>query len=275
MQVKVWTIAAVLLLLLMMVSEIVFSVRGESLSWDEGDHIFAGYMSIKTHDYGLNPEHPPLVKMVAALPLLPLALRVPPLQHREFKIESYMDGRELIYHNGPSDGGRYTADSIIFRARMCVIAFVLLLALLTFLAGSEMFGTTAGLVAMTLIAFEPSLLAHGPFVTTDAAASCMFPVSIYSLYRWVKTPSLLRLIIVGLACGLALAAKHSAILLLPMMIVLLAGELVVRCVSLRRATSGAALLRACGRHALKLLGGLAAISALAILILWAFYGFRL
>jgi hypothetical protein len=271
---RVWTIAAVLSLLLIMAAEIVFSVRGESLSWDEGDHIFAGYMSLKTHDYGLNPEHPPLVKMAAALPLIPLALRVPPLQGRYFKLESYLDGRELIFHNGPSDGGRYTADFIIFRARMGVIVFVLLLALLTFQAGKEMFGTAAGLVAITLVAFEPTLLTNGPFVTTDATVSCMFLAGIYSLYRWVKAPSLLRLLIVGLSCGLALAAKHSAILLLPMMIVLLAGELTYYWISIRRTTSGNALLRVCGFHAFKLFGGLVAISAIAILVLWAFYGFR-
>ncbi len=88
-----------------------------------------------------------------------------------------MDGREMIFHNGPADGGRYTADSIIFRARMGVMVFVLLLALLTFLAGREMFGTAAGLVAMTLVVFEPTLLTNGPFVTTDATVSCMFLAS--------------------------------------------------------------------------------------------------
>lgn len=271
---RAWVAATVLTLLAIMAAEIVFSVRGESLSWDEGDHIFAGYMSLKTHDYGLNPEHPPLVKMVAALPLLPLALRVPPLQGRWYKTEAYMDGRELLYRNGPGDGGRYSANSLIFRARMSVMVFVLLLALLTFLAGREMFGTSAGLVALTLIAFEPTILTNGPFVTTDATVSCMFLASIYSLYRWVKAPTLLRLLTVGLACGLALAAKHSAILLLPMMLVLLAGEVAGRWLSLRRSIQGAALWRRCGLHALKLFGGLAAISALAVLILWAFYGFR-
>ena len=274
LKLRAWGIAAVLSLLLIMVAEVVFSVRGESLSWDEGDHIFAGYMSLKTHDYGLNPEHPPLVKMVAALPLMPLALHVPPLQNRWYKTESYLDGRELIYRNGPGDGGRYSANTIIFRARMCVMPFVLLLALLTFLAGREMFGTAAGLVAMTLVAFEPTLLAHGPFVTTDATVSCFFLASIYSLYRWVKAPSLPRLLTVGMACGLALAAKHSAILLLPMMLVLLAGELVGRWVLLRRSINGVTLWRRCGLHAANLFGGLAAISVFAVLILWAFYGFR-
>ena len=274
MKVRTGTIASVFILLLMMAAEIVISVQGESLSWDEGDHIFAGYMSLKTHDYGLNPEHPPLVKMVAALPLMPLTLRVPPLQNRWYKTESYLDGRELIYRNGPSDGGRYSANTIIFRARMFVMPFVLLLALLTFLAGREMFGAAAGLVAMTLVAFEPTLLAHGPFVTTDSTVTCMFLASIYSLYRWVKAPSLPRLLAVGLACGLALAAKHSAIILFPMMLVLLAGELVGRWLSLRRSLTGSALWQRCGLHAVKLFGGLVAISIFAVLILWAFYGFH-
>jgi len=69
---------------------------------------------------------------------------VPPLLGRWYKTECYLDGRELIYRNGPSDGGRYSANTIIFRARMFVMPFVLLLALLTFLVGSEMFGTAAG-----------------------------------------------------------------------------------------------------------------------------------
>src|SRR5437870_7767171 len=37
---------------------------------DETAHLAAGYSYLVTHDYRLNPEHPPLVKMFAALPLL-------------------------------------------------------------------------------------------------------------------------------------------------------------------------------------------------------------
>ena len=68
-------------------------VHGESLTFDEGDHIFAGYMMWHTGDYGLNPEHPPLVKLVATVPLLRKKLWVPPLQQRMFKTEAYRDGR--------------------------------------------------------------------------------------------------------------------------------------------------------------------------------------
>ena len=79
-------VAAVTALLLILAAQVVNAVRGQSLTWDEGDHIFSGYESWKTHDFGLNPEHPPMVKMLATLPL---HLTVPPLQHRFFKTEAY------------------------------------------------------------------------------------------------------------------------------------------------------------------------------------------
>ena len=35
--------------------QMLHAIRGQSLTWDEGDHIFAGYESLKAHDFGLNP----------------------------------------------------------------------------------------------------------------------------------------------------------------------------------------------------------------------------
>ena len=185
-----WVAIAVLLLLVVLVGQVVHAISGESLTWDEGDHIFAGYESWKTHDFGLNPEHPPLVKQIATLPLLSLDLKVPPLQHRFFKTESYLDGRELLFRNGPANGGKYPAGTLIFRVRIFAMIFTLLAALLVFSAGREMFGTAAGLIALTLFCFEPNLLAHGAYVTTDMAASCTIFATVYSFWRWVRSADL-------------------------------------------------------------------------------------
>ena len=65
---RVWSLVTALILLQMVLIAVI--VHGESLTFDEGDHIFAGYMMWRAGDYGLNPEHPPLVKLVATLPLL-------------------------------------------------------------------------------------------------------------------------------------------------------------------------------------------------------------
>ncbi len=43
----------------------------------------------------------------------------------------------------------------------------LLVALLLFIAGDEMFGPIAGLIAMALWVFDPTVLTNAPFVTTD------------------------------------------------------------------------------------------------------------
>jgi dolichyl-phosphate-mannose--protein O-mannosyl transferase len=193
-------------------------VRGESISWDEGDHLFAGYMSLKHGDLGLNPEHPPLVKMVAALPLLGMNLRVPELQGRNFKVETFLDGKDFNAWN--------LAQGILFRARMAASFFTLLLALLVFLAAREMFGITAGFIALALFAFDPSFLAHGALVTTDAGVSCFIFASIYAFYRYAKAPSVGRVVVLGMATGLAFASKHTGVLMVPMLIVLAICEII-------------------------------------------------
>src|SRR5712675_762284 len=133
-------IAAVMFLLLVLEFQLLYSVEHESLTFDEGDHIFAGYMSLKHHDFGLNPEHPPLVKMIAAVPLLRMNLHEPQLQNRYFKTEAYLSGRDLIFQNDH--------ETIIFRARMAASIFALLVALLAFLTAQEMFGSGAGFIAL-------------------------------------------------------------------------------------------------------------------------------
>jgi len=215
--------AGVCVLLLVFGLQLAMTVRGESLSWDEGDHIFAGYMSWKTHDFGLNPEHPPMMKSLAALPLLGLPLKVPVLQHRFFKDESYLDGRALLFGNSPA----YSPETLTFRVRMAVVPVALLLALLVFLAANEMFGVGAGFLALALVTFSPNILAHGAFVATDTGVSCFFFAAVYAFYRYCRVGSMGRLAVAGLAAGLALSAKHSAILLLPMLVALAACEVLV------------------------------------------------
>jgi hypothetical protein len=135
---SLWIVTGVAALLLIMVAEIGTALHYVSLSWDEGDHLFAGYMSLKEHDYSLNPEHPPMVKMVAALPLLALPIKAERQHKPYFKDEAYFSGREMLFRNGPANGGRYPADTLIYRARMAVSIFMLTLALLAFFAASEM-----------------------------------------------------------------------------------------------------------------------------------------
>jgi 4-amino-4-deoxy-L-arabinose transferase-like glycosyltransferase len=260
---RAWAAIGVASLLLVLFLQLAFSVHRNSITWDEDDHIFAGYMSWKHADFGLNPEHPPLVKLVAAIPLLNMPLNLPVVQDRSFKSEAFLDGKAFLFKND--------ADTMLFRARIAVSFFTLLLALLVFLAAQEMFGTGAGFIALALLVFDPNLLAHGAVVGTDAGLSCFMFGAVYAFYRFVKVPSAWRLIVTGLATGLALAAKHTGVLLFPMLLLLAVTE-VVR--SGRAAeTPGGARVSATKR-AQQLAIALVAITAIAITILWGAYGFR-
>ena len=251
------TITGVILLLLVLEGQLLYSVRRESLTWDEGDHIFAGYMSLKHHDFGLNPEHPPLVKIVAALPLQNMTLREPQLQNRYFKTEAYLSGSDFIFQND--------FETIIFRARMAASIFALMVALLAFLSAREMFGTGAGFLALLLIVFEPNFLAHGALVTTDTGAACCLLASIYAFYRYMKSPSWGRVAVLGLAAGIFFITKHSAVLL-PAMLILLAITELLR----RRQVGDESRLR----QALRLAGVLVIAAVIAVGIMWTGYGFR-
>ena len=88
--------------------------------------MFAGYMMWHTGDYGLNPEHPPLVKLLATIPLLGRNLWVPPLKGRPFKAEAYMSGRDWLARN---DGG---SQHMVFQMRQAAGLLALGLPLVVF-----------------------------------------------------------------------------------------------------------------------------------------------
>ena len=265
MRVRYGVAGAALVLLLTMAIEVGFSTRQQSPSWDEGDHIYAGYMNWINGEYTLNPEHPPLVKLVATLPLVPLDLKTASRQGRYFKDEAYFGGRELIFRNGAKFGGKYSADTLLLRVHLAAMTFGLVLAAVLFLAGKEMFGATAGLITMALYVFDPSVIANAPFVTTDTGAACGFFATVYLFYRFVKQMNWKRAAACGLVLGLALASKHSTIVLFPLLTVLGAGELAGR-------------WKAAGKlplvDARETAVGLGIIGAVALFVLWGIYSFR-
>jgi 4-amino-4-deoxy-L-arabinose transferase-like glycosyltransferase len=254
LKMPIWVFAGGLILLQVILVAII--VHGESLTFDEGDHIFAGYMMWHSGDYGLNPEHPPLVKLVATLPLLQEKLWVPPLQKRWFKSEAYRDGRDFMERN---DGPRHR---LLLRMRLAAGVFAVGLSVMVLLMGSTLFGESAGLLALLLVVFEPNVLANSDLVTTDMGVACFFLATIYCFYRYARQPSVIRLLLTGLAAGLTLSSKHSGILLAPMLLGLTGVEIACAERGQRKRMAG------------RLLGGIAAIVIVAVVILWSFYGFR-
>lgn len=243
--------ATVTALLLILFLQLLAVNRRTSMSWDEGHHLFDGYTILKHHDFNLNPEVPPLAKAVAALPVLPLHLYEPVQQGRASQLEAFLDGKAFLFKND--------ANQLLLRGRIAISFFTLLLALLVFLAGQQIFDTTTGLLALTFLTFDPNVLAHGALVTTDAAITCIVFATVFSWYRYTLHPSPWRLLLTGVLVGLAFAVKFTGLFLIPTL------ALTVLVESLQRRSLRLTLNRC---------AAIFAVACIAYVVLWSCYGFR-
>lgn len=207
-------IAAGILVVYFIISIIVSSQ--ESMIFDEKAHIPAAYSYVRFGDMRLNPEHPPLIKDLAGLPLLFLNLSFP-LQSNEWQSginEQWIIGDMFVNCTQP-DVICNDANSILFWTRLPIILIAVILGIAIFLWTKELSGTLAGLFALTLYAADPNIIAHNHYVTTDIGIAAFIFFAFYFFVRFLKNPDLENVIVFGIFLGLAELAKFSAVLLFP------------------------------------------------------------
>ena len=254
---------AVLALLVLIAGEIFLSTRQESQVIDEADHLYAGYEYWMNGDFGRNPEHPPLAKLIAASALLSLNLEEPAdIDGMSQKAQDFLNASAWLYGAD--------ADALLARGRGMLIVFALGLALAIFAAGREMFGPEAGLLAMALFAFEPMLLANGGLITTDMALSCTMFCSVYAFYQYVKRPTAARLAVCAIAVGLTLVAKQSGVFVFPILGLIAVAELAMQA----RTDPDDSRKISMSRTATTLALAFVTMALVSYATLWAFYGFR-
>jgi hypothetical protein len=207
--------AAAVLLLVAFAALCAHGLRVDSPTVDEFAHLPAGYWTLETGRFELFPLNPPLIKVLSALPLLALDPAIDtasPVQNTgwfpwEFGT-GFMERNRPIY------------DRIFFLARLPVVALGILLGLLAFFWARELYGDEAGLVALFFLAFCPSLIAHAHLATTDVGFAAFTVLALWTFSRFVHGPTPARLVICGVALGLAQLSKMSALLLYPIFILL-------------------------------------------------------
>jgi len=184
---------------------------GDAVIMDEVAHIPSGYSYVKYHDFRLNPEHPPLLKDLAGIPLQFLNLTFP-ADDQSWTTDAngqWNSGWKFIY--SPENN----TESLVFWSRLPIILLSLLLGWIIFKWGKELFGTKAGLLALALYAFDPNILGHNHYVTTDLGIAAFSVFSFYAFIRYLKKPTWKTVVLAGLFLGLAQLAKFSAVLLFP------------------------------------------------------------
>src|SRR5262249_10961070 len=150
---------AILAMLAAMTAAMIASMRQESQIYDEATHLAAGYSYLTTGDYRLNPEHPPLSKVLAALPLLFLKPHLPWEEASWQSANGGYFGAIFLYLN------RVDAEKMLHAARAVTIACTFALGLLLAAWTRKHFGPAAALLAVALYALDPNITAHGRYVT--------------------------------------------------------------------------------------------------------------
>ncbi|MFC2171844.1 glycosyltransferase family 39 protein [Acidobacteriota bacterium] len=189
------------------------SMRQKSITTDEVPHISAGYSYWKTASFRLNPEHPPLVKLLAGFPLLFLNPTFDTTASQWQQAEAnpamqYPIAHRFLFHT-PENLAKHRA--LLFWSRMPTILLGLVLCWYVYILARFLYGTRAGLVSLTLIVFSPTVLAHTRLVTTDVAITAFWVAATYHMAKYLRSPTYTQLLGCGLATGLAMAAKFSGL----------------------------------------------------------------
>ena len=197
------------------------SMVQDSLTFDELAHIPAGYSYLTQKDYRLNPEHPPLIKDLAGLPLLFLNLNFPEKDRAWLQQNSapawwtqFDLGTKFLYESGNNPR------EIIIWSRLPMVLLLLGFGLFLFKWAKELGGNYAGLATLTLFSFSPEFIAHGRLVTTDVGAALGATASTYFWLKFLKEPKKLNVFLAGIFLGVALLIKFSLVLLIPSFVII-------------------------------------------------------
>lgn len=205
---------SVVALLLFMLLAAVFAMRYESPMQDEMVHVPAGVSYWQQHDARLNLEHPLLLKMLAAAPVLWLH---PQADYRDAAWAEAAHDYEGQWVFGDQFFSSWNHDipRLIFWARMPMVAVGLGLALLVWMMGRGLCGRWGGLLSLLVYVTSPFFLSNSPIVTTDVGVTLFVLWSGWLFASLWDQPTTARAVGLGLVLAGAFLSKYSAGLLLP------------------------------------------------------------
>ena len=192
-------------------SLLAWCARQNSPVLQEPAHLAAGLSHLTTTSFDLYRVNPPLVRMVAALPLVYSDVRPDwtrlnpdPLQRAEFDV-----GQDFLRANADR------IDRLFFWPRIAVMPFSVIGLVVCYLWARDLFGTTPGLTAAMLWSFSPTILGHASLITPDAHAAALAVAAMYCFYRWLRIPTWTGALLAGTMLGLAELSKATLLLIYP------------------------------------------------------------
>jgi 4-amino-4-deoxy-L-arabinose transferase-like glycosyltransferase len=192
------------------------SLWRNAVTIDEVSHLPAGISYWQQGTFAVYHNNPPLIKLLAALPVL---ISHPVVDYDRTWAAARAGGWVPNQSSFGADFQHANAARyfLLFnRARLIVVGLSLVGLLIVFLWARDLWGDRGGLLAAALWALDPNILAHAGLVTTDMGAAVAVVGAVFAFRRWLRSPSRTSALLAGVVLGAAQLVKFSCLLLYPL-----------------------------------------------------------
>jgi hypothetical protein len=262
---SLWLTGLALLLALGHAGLATFAAREKSTTADELAHVTGGYTFNHWHDYRLHPENGILPQRWQALPAALGDTDFPALTSPGWQRSVvWLVGYDFFYQS------RNDPAWLLFSARAMNSLFGAATVLLVFFWSHRLWGTPGAVASAIFCAFCPTMLAHSGLATSDMGMTFFFLAFPAAYWRHLHDGRWRAWWLSAALLGFAAVAKYTAVLLLPIAVAL-AFVRVLQPEPLRFA--GRAFPSHLGRFG-AIVASTAAQGLVALVAIWAFFGFR-
>ncbi|MGK0462914.1 MAG: hypothetical protein ACJA0W_003779 [Candidatus Azotimanducaceae bacterium] len=197
-------LALVFVMVLGFVMLIVPAVIRDSVTIDEFAHLPVGLFMDSSHIFAVDTGNPPLSRLLLAWFSTADAtgldpgptLRIWQLGYQFMRIHATDYQRQFIL------------------PRLAIVAATLALAALVFAWSWAWLGLNSAMLAIFFLLFSPAILAHGHLATVDLLGALGFTLTAWATWWLLRSPTLLRAVVLGASFGLAVLLKLSSVMAL-------------------------------------------------------------
>jgi 4-amino-4-deoxy-L-arabinose transferase-like glycosyltransferase len=184
--------------------------------WDEWGHLPSGLFSLQYGDFHPYRVNPPLVRLLAAIPVAILGggIDFETLPKAPgFRSEGFL-GMAYVHQHGPD----------VFRwisiGRTAVIPIAVFGTLLLFKIGRHFGGHRVAFFVAILWVFSPTVLAYGGTITPDIAAAVFGLWAVWCFYCWYRIGKTRETVWLGISVAMAVLSKSTWIILPPLLFIM-------------------------------------------------------
>ncbi len=185
------------------------SLVQENPTVDEVIHLPAGVTYWQTGSFRMYHHNPPLVKLIAALPVLSAS---PVINYSRDYWKQDPPNKAQFAHEFMAENARHYFE-LFTRARLLMPLFSVIGGIVVFLWSRKLYGDSGGLFSLALWVFCPNILAHARLVTTDVGATSLGVLATFVFWSYLKAPSWRLAAWAGVCLGLAQLTKFSPLVL--------------------------------------------------------------